>query len=211
MEYGATSTYGRQMVGRTFRHDAFQAIANPVSHGTTQEGPGMLKLRSRASAVIAGAALVTTGATTGLTLMTAAPADAFTCHPVLVHNGSDYLDDYGGGSQAYVHTYTYTDSPNQTWCLEVASQGGYYFHPQNNTGLCLDAHTYNSGQQIWVYTCNGTQAQRWCWNGTGYIVTRGNSGLALTDNGLYSIATIDHGGANQWSYAQNTAPPPDNC
>jgi Ricin-type beta-trefoil lectin domain len=144
--------------------------------------------------------------------VTAGPAQAFTCHQGLVSNGSDYLDDYGGGSGKYVHTYPYTDSPNQQWCLEVASQGGYYFHPANNYGLCLDAHTYNSGQQIWVYTCNGTLPQRWCWDGTtGYIVTRGNSSMALRDRGTYNIVAIYKGGNNQWHWSGNTTPPPDHC
>jgi len=185
--------------------------ATPLFAGITREGSGVINLRTRATAVIA-AAIVTTGSAVGITIATATPAHALTCHPVLVHNGGHYLDDYGGGSGSYVHTYPYTASTNQTWCLEVASQGGYYFHPENNTGgLCLDAHTYTSGQRIWVYTCNGTLPQRWCWNGTGYIVTRGNSSLALRDNGLYNIVTINQGGNNKWSYAGNTAPPPDNC
>ncbi len=172
----------------------------------------MFKLRAKASAVIAAAAIVTMGSAVGFTAWSATPAYAFTCHQGLVHNGSDYLDDYGGGSGKYVHTYPYSNSANQHWCLEVASQGGYYFHPGNNYGLCLDAHTYTSGQRIWVYTCNGTLPQRWCWNGTtGYIVTRGNSSLALRDNGLYNIVTINQGGNNQWTFSGNTTPPPDNC
>ena len=101
----------------------------------------MTKLRARAGAVMAAAAIVTTGSAVGVTVVTAGPAQAFTCHQGLVSNGKDYLDDYGGGSGKYVHTYPYTDSPNQQWCLEVASQGGYHFHPANNYGLCLDAHT----------------------------------------------------------------------
>jgi hypothetical protein len=183
-------------------------------HAITQEGSEMFKLRAKAGAVIAAAAIVTTGSAVGITVAAAAPAYAFTCHPGLVSVGSDYLDDYGGGSGTFVHTYPYTDSPNQIWCLEVASEGGYYFHPENNYGLCLDAHTDNPGQQIWVYTCNGSAAQRWCWNGTtGYIVRRSNSARALRDNGTYNIVTIvgPGSGANLWTFSGNSTPPPDNC
>jgi hypothetical protein len=197
------------------RHYAFQPrISIPLVRSITREGSGMIKLRAKASAVIAAAAIVTTGSAVGLTVLTATPTDAFTCHQGLVSNGSDYLDDYGGGSGTYVHTYPYTNSANQHWCLEVASEGGYYFHPANNYGLCLDTHTYNSGQQVWVYTCNGTEPQRWCWNGTtGYIVTRHETDRALKDNGTYNIVTIvgPGMGANQWTFSGNTTPPPDHC
>jgi hypothetical protein len=164
----------------------------------------MIKLRARVSAIIV-AAILTMGSAFGITVATAAPAQAFTCayegfifSPV----SAAFLDDYGGGSQTFVHTYPYTGSNNQDWCLEAASQGGYYLHPYNNLGLCLDVpfSNYANGQRIWVYTCNGTLAQRWCWNGDGYIVTGGNSLYALHDNGEYRTVTIQHGGNEIWGF-----------
>lgn len=173
----------------------------------------MTKLRSKASVVIAAAAIAIGPAIT-LTTVAAPPASAATCYLGYVFNRSStthWLDDYGGGSGTYVHTYPFTGSNNQYWCLEKASEGGYYFHPKNNLGLCLDAHTYNPGQPIWVYTCNGTLAQRWCWNLTGYIVTAGNFNVALKDNGLYDIVDIQQGTANKWGWDSYAQPPPDQC
>jgi Ricin-type beta-trefoil lectin domain len=161
----------------------------------------MIKFRAKTSAVIV-AAILTMGSAIGLTIGTAPPAHAFVCQWYFwIYNGqakSHFLDDYGGGSGTYVHTYPFTQSGNQTWCLEAASQGGYYFHPVSNEGLCLDTHTYNPGQRVWVYTCNGTLPQRWCWNGNGYIVTEANAHLALHDWGQYRTVTIENGGNNTW-------------
>lgn len=124
-----------------------------------------------------------------------APADASPAQPILcpnqeylghIHNGSDYLDSYGGGSGEYVHTYRPTSSTNQLWCIEKAASSGdgLFIHPYDNpSGLCLDSHTDNPGQKIWLYTCNGSDPQRWCWNGTGYIVRHTNAVMALKDNG----------------------------
>lgn len=164
----------------------------------------MIKLRGKVGAIIATAVL-TMGSAFGLAMETAAPAHAFTCAYVgNVYSSASggFLDDYGGGSETYVHTYPYTDSHNQTWCLEAASQGGYYFHPLNDLGLCLDVpfSNYASGQRIWVFTCNGTAAQRWCWNGDGYIVTAANSRYALHDLGIYRTVTIQAGGNKIWIF-----------
>jgi len=164
----------------------------------------MIKLRAKVSPIIV-AAIVTMGSAIGITVGTAAPAQAFTCAYtgfVFSSESGAYLDDYGGGSGTYVHTYPYSGSNNQHWCLESAYQGGYYFHPYNNLGLCLDAHTYTSGQRIWVYTCNGTQPQRWCWNGDGYIVTAGNAHYALHDWGTYPTVTIENGGNRVWLFGE---------
>lgn len=157
---------------------------------------------------------VLVGLLIGISAMTATPAHANNgCptpyFPIALHNGGDYLDDYGGGSGTYVHTYPHTGSANQMWCPEYANEGGMYFHPMNNQGLCLDAHTDNSGQQIWVYSCNGSPAQRWCWDGFStstptYLVRRTNSGEAVKDNGTYGIITIVHGGASTWAPAGST-------
>jgi Ricin-type beta-trefoil lectin domain len=160
-------------------------------------------------AVSAVAALILlVGTLLGVSAATATPAQAndgcpTPYFPMGIHVGGDYLDDYGGGSGTYVHTYPHTGSPNQTWCPQFANEGGIYLHPMNNQGLCLDAHTDNPGQQIWVYTCNGTAPQRWCWDSSinGYMVRSTNSARALRDNGTYNIVTIvgPGSGANHWA------------
>jgi hypothetical protein len=157
--------------------------------------------------------IVVAGTLLGISASTATPALANNgCptpyFPIAIHNGGDYLDDYGGGSGTYVHTYPHTGSQNQLWCPQYASQGGTYFHPMNNQGLCLDAHTDNNGQKIWVYSCNGTAPQRWCWDSSSeshatYFVRATNSGVALKDNGTYQIVTISHGGASTWAPADS--------
>jgi hypothetical protein len=173
----------------------------------------MINLRSKTRAVIV-AAIVIIGSAFGLTVGAAPPANAAICTYHLVWNGNDFLDNYGGGSQSFVHTYPHTGSVNQIWCLQPASQGGYYFlqinSSHNLSGNCLDVpfSNYTSGQRIWVFHCNGTLAQRWCWNGNGYIVTAGNAHLALHDWGVYRTVTIENGGNNIWQTAPTI---PDNC
>jgi hypothetical protein len=144
------------------------------------------------------------------------PAPRDVC-PNQVYNGyiksglSNYLDDYGGGSGTYVHTYQLTYSSNQTWCVEKASEtrGGFFIHPNNNLGLCLDTHQYTDDYPVWVYTCNGTNPQRWCWNGHGYIVTWAHSNVALKDQGRYHVVDVVTSGATQWY--TNGATFSDNC
>jgi hypothetical protein len=164
----------------------------------------MTRLRSKVSATIFAITTIL-GCVLGI-----APAYASGAAPILcpaqeylghIHNGSDYLDSYGGSSGEYVHTYRPTSSTNQLWCIEKAgsSGGGLFIHPYDDpSGLCLDAHTDNPGQKIWLYTCNGSDPQRWCWNGTGYIVRQTNAVMALKDNGAYNIVTI-YSPANKWS------------
>lgn len=170
-------------------------------------------IKSKISVLIA-AAIVTLGSALVLTVEAVPSANAAPCSLHKVWNGSDFLDNYGGGSEGFVHTYPQTSSENQIWCLQQASQGGWYFLQVNSSGHlsgnCLDVpfSNYTSGQRIWVYHCNGTLAQRWCWNGGGYIVTGGNSHLALHDNGTYRTVTIQNGGNNTWFTIPRI---PDNC
>jgi hypothetical protein len=166
-------------------------------------------MKSRLLLAVA-AFIILAGTVFGISAMNATPARANNgCptpyFPMGIHNGGNYLDDYGGGSGTYVHTYPHTGSPNQTWCPQFASEGGIYLHPMNNQGLCLDAHTDQSGQRIWVYTCNGTAPQRWCWDSTisGYII-RPNHSAALQDNGTYNVVTIAAHGANSWASSMSS-------
>src|SRR5437762_11053489 len=106
--------------------------------GRQKEGPEMSRLRARARAAIAAVTL-TVGCTVALGIITAAPAHAAGVCPAQVYIGTirsglgNYLDSYGGGSQTYLHTYQFTGSGNQTWCVEKASEtrGGFYIHPIN--------------------------------------------------------------------------------
>lgn len=190
------------------------AASRQHSADIPQEGVKELsKSRSHVAVSVVAGLILLLGTAVGISAMTATPAHAnegcpTPYFPVSIHNGGDYLDDYGGGSGTYVHTYPYSGSANQLWCPQFANEGGAYFHPMNNQGLCLDAHTDNSGQKIWVYTCNGTPAQRWCWDGSSsshatYFVRETNSGVALKDNGTYGIVTIIHGGASTWAPRNN--------
>jgi len=124
----------------------------------------------------------------------------------------NYLDSYGGGSQTYLHTYQFTGSGNQTWCVEKASEtrGGFYLPPIHpSIHLCIDAHQSTAGYPVWLYTCNGTNSQRWCWNGRGYFTRWDHANLGLKDAGRYNIVRLTQGGANQWY--TNGATFQDNC
>ena len=162
----------------------------------------MVNLRAKAAMAVA-TAIVTVVSIIGVLGSTTAPASAADPCPFLgtIKNGSHYLDDYGQGFQANVHTYPETGSFNQAWCVEPASGGGMYIHPLTDEGLCLDLHTYTSGQTVWMYTCNGTLPQRWCWDFFGYIVAKGNRSLALRDRGLYQTVAAFRGGNNTWLFS----------
>jgi hypothetical protein len=158
---------------------------------------------------VIAALVLAAGMSVGISTMASAAPAVSGCpdvyEPVGIHSGGEYLDDVGGGSGTYVRSYPYSGSPNQIWCPQVANEGGMYYHPMNNQGLCLDAHSDNSGQQIWVYACNGTAAQRWCWQATTtptYFVRKTNASEALVDNGWHNIVTISNG-ASQWAPTMN--------
>ncbi|MEI3508593.1 MAG: RICIN domain-containing protein [Bacilli bacterium] len=48
-----------------------------------------------------------------------------------------------------------------SWTMESAGNGYYYL--KNTTGLCLDVYgaTTDNGKNIWAYTCNKSDAQKW--------------------------------------------------
>jgi hypothetical protein len=121
-----------------------------------------------------GAAIVGFGAVFGVGMATAVPASAasFSCPSDWQADtwqntaNLNYLNVSGsGGSGAKVITwYSSSASPhtNEEWCLQRASEGGWYFHPKYNTGLCMDVQgaNYSSGTGIIVWTCNGRANQR---------------------------------------------------
>lgn len=122
--------------------------------------------------VLAG--LLTLGTTLGIGWTAAAPAAAaaHTCsngwQPTTWQNtaGLAYLNVRGaGGKGAQVITWSASgESPhtNEKWCLERASEGGWYFHPKYANNLCLDVpgSNYSSGTGLVMWDCNGRKNQR---------------------------------------------------
>lgn len=85
-----------------------------------------------------------------------------------------------------------------SWCVQLASQGGYYLLPRSNEGLCLDGQAQTAGTVVKLWNCNGTQTQRWCWNGAGYLVRPNEHSVAIKDNGRGEAVTLATGNASQW-------------
>jgi hypothetical protein len=185
----------------------------------------MINIRTKASAAVA-AAILGIGCALGATTLATTPAYAAPAHAVLsgtvpvhnsadcnyttsIHNGSDYLDDYGhdGGDPAY--TYPFTGSNNQVWCLQYAS-GGYYIFSENDLNNCLTASGGAvSGATVYVDGCNGSENQQWCWNGSGYLTTALSSAYALRDVGTYEAVAVYQGGSNnKWSTDGVSIPDP---
>jgi hypothetical protein len=150
----------------------------------------MLK-KLRRSLLALAAALLTT-ATVGLVAAAPAHADSrcqLEWYSLQNGSGNLALDVWHqGGSTATVDGYTPNWTAAQAWCLEPAAEGGYYFHPSYNLGLCLDVPygRYNVGQGMWIYNCNGTQPQRFSINtpcGSGFAVEPYTSRLSLAASG----------------------------
>jgi hypothetical protein len=138
-----------------------------------------------------------------------AKALGFTCvKNVFIHTGNgDYLDVEGsGGSRTPVITWYYNGASNQRWCLEAASQGGYYLHPNNDIGgLCLDDPFGNTaaGPPIWVYTCNGSLSQRWDVNPYSSSTTirpMRLTSVGVQDSGKGYQTYFAEGGGSTWYY-----------
>ncbi|GAA1961686.1 RICIN domain-containing protein [Catenulispora subtropica] len=156
------------------------------------------------------AAVLTTTSITGLGLAAAAPASAAPASPAdyrceqndTWRNGSLYLDVSGsGGSGTRVVTWYYNGHANQHWCLERAREGGWYFHPSYNLGLCLDVpySNYTQGQSLWVFSCNGTGAQRFSVTGSGGYYNIG------TEDAQFSVNSDGHAGDSVYLNQQGDA------
>jgi Ricin-type beta-trefoil lectin domain len=176
---------------------------------------------ARQAIAAAATLMLTMGGTLTLGIATATPAHADTSCPNEVYLGiirsdiNNYLDTYGHRGEdnptQYVKTYNFTGGSNQLWCVERNSgtRTGLFIHPVTPSGTCLDAHQNSDFYPVWVWGCNGTDAQKWCWNGAGYI-TRWNDGqLALKDNGRYHVVSLSQGTASRW-YTDGAAMQ-DNC
>lgn len=119
--------------------------------------------------------------------------------PVLYGTDADYQGEY---------LVTRTAATGETFCVQAASQGGYYILPVSAGGsLCLDGGPQTLGIRPWLWGCNGTITQRWCWNGNGYIV-RPNVSLSIKENGTNQYVTLAGSGSNTWSAL---GPVPNSC
>jgi hypothetical protein len=111
-----------------------------------------------------------------------------------------FLTPFYSGKQAdYQGEYAATN-PNsgESWCVQPAAEGGYYLLPVSANGsLCLDGSTQNAGTIVQLWNCNGTQTQRWCWNGMGYLQRPAERSLAIRDNittdKKVTVATLEPG------------------
>lgn len=121
---------------------------------------------------------------------------------------NNYMTDAGGGNGSGV--YTARPTILETWCVQRASEGGYYLLPVSAGGsLCLDGGTQNVGTVVQLWTCNGTLDQRWCWNGAGYLVRPNEAAVAAKDNGIGNFVTLASGNANKWYVVSGSIP--DSC
>ncbi|MBS2539123.1 hypothetical protein KGQ20_40885 [Catenulispora sp. NF23] len=107
-----------------------------------------------------------------------------------------YLNvDGGGGNTSWVITwYSSPSASNEYWCMEPASEGGWYFHPSYDLSLCMDVPNgrYAANQDLWIHTCNGTIAQRFTFgSGDTLIRTEGNLDYGLEDNGYGHVVTLE--------------------
>src|ERR1019366_7475042 len=73
------------------------------------------------------------------------------------------------------------------------------------------------GQQLWQYTCNGTNAQQWTLqaSGSGFELINLASGLCLTESSATNLASVVQqtcqGSAGQvWTFSNIPAPAPVN-
>ena len=104
------------------------------------------------------------------------------------------VDGAGGNNSTVITWYSSPTAPNEFWCMEQASAGGWYFHPSYDLSLCLDVPNgnYAPKQWLWVHTCNGTVAQRFTFgSGDTLIRTEGNLAYGIKDNGYGHAVTLE--------------------
>ncbi|MCB5179228.1 RICIN domain-containing protein [Streptomyces antimicrobicus] len=71
-----------------------------------------------------------------------------------------YLDVQGGGGKgAKIITWHRNGGANQLWCMERAKEGGWYFHPSYNLGLCMDSPEGGWKNPV-LWNCKGNANQR---------------------------------------------------
>jgi len=149
---------------------------------------------------------------TAATLASTASASAATAKPAVASDRCQYewtfqstglndnapagylnVDHAGGSGAAVITWYSRPDQANEGWCMEQAAEGGWYFHPSYNLSLCMDVpgSNYAVGTRLWVYTCNGTKAQRFSFGSFDtLILAEGNLALGLKDNGYGANVTL---------------------
>ncbi|MEU0029681.1 RICIN domain-containing protein [Streptomyces sp. NPDC006335] len=83
----------------------------------------------------------------------------------------DYLSVWAsGGKGAKIVTWPRNGAANQSWCMEKAREGGWYFHPSYNLSLCMDSPNSSNDAPI-LWTCKGNANQRFNVSG-GFIQLR---------------------------------------
>ncbi|MEY9968917.1 hypothetical protein ABIA33_007004 [Streptacidiphilus sp. MAP12-16] len=78
-------------------------------------------------------------------------------------NGGNYLADPNyGGRGTRVIVWPWTGGTEQHWCMERATEGGWYLHPGHKTNLCMDVpgSNYSDGVGLVIWDCNGRANQR---------------------------------------------------
>ncbi|TCO62896.1 RICIN domain-containing protein [Actinocrispum wychmicini] len=92
-----------------------------------------------------------------------------------------YLDASGGGGKGTkVITWDWNGGANQYWCMERASEGGWYFHPSYNLNLCMDSPDSREDSPV-IWNCKGNANQRF--NVSGNLIWLRRSGWYVTDDG----------------------------
>jgi hypothetical protein len=118
---------------------------------------------------------------------TAAPAALPSCDyrgPIKSARGF-YLTPFYYGSQGDYQGEAAATNPSkgESWCVQQAKEGGYYFLPVSGNGaLCLDGQDQNVGTVVRLWNCNGTETQRWCWDGAGFVQRPAERSVSLRDN-----------------------------
>ncbi|MFD7907932.1 RICIN domain-containing protein [Kitasatospora sp. NPDC059722] len=136
---------------------------------------------------VTAAAVAALGVGTGAAHASTARPAANRCQSVHTYRtGGEYMEVHGwGGKGAVVDTWEYASQnghiqDNERWCLEPASEGGWYLHPYYNLGLCLDLP---STDEMIVWSCNGRSNQRFSFsNGAptgGQITPKSDPGLRI--------------------------------
>lgn len=164
------------------------------------------RTRLKSAAVTAAVVVAVVGVGAAATPAQAATPNSSKCEQKDTWETNGHYLNVNGGDQgagtAVITWYSAPSAANEYWCMEPASQGGWYLHPSYNTSLCLDVpySTYKAGEPMWIWSCDGTEAQRFSVPGDGVRIeaeaTLGwSSPLGLVDNGPGNSVTLGTSGS----------------
>ncbi|GAA2722336.1 hypothetical protein GCM10010439_14720 [Actinocorallia aurantiaca] len=73
------------------------------------------------------------------------------------------LDVSGSGTAdgTWADHWQYNGGANQRWKYIDAGSGWYTLRPQHTSNRCLDRENANEGAQLYIWTCNSTNPQKW--------------------------------------------------